>query len=75
MLELQGDLRSLLRESAFFEGIGKLVGFPDAHQKLGLRDQFVSVHAVLFGSGSECREVNICGNVLPSRNFIRIAAD
>lgn len=48
MLELEGDFSTLLRESAFLEGIRKLRALADSHQKLRLRDQLLRVHACLL---------------------------
>ena len=74
MFELQRDFGAFLGQAAFFEGIGKLVGFADAHQELGLRDQLVCPHPVFFRGGGECREVYVGGYVLFARSFVGIGA-
>ena len=39
MLELEGYLRSFLRDAAIFEGIGKLILLSNAHQELRLGEE------------------------------------
>ncbi len=38
MFELQCDFGTLLWETAIFEGVGELISFTDAQQKLRLRN-------------------------------------
>jgi len=75
MLELQRDFRTLLRQAAFFEGVGKLVGFANAHQELRLRNKPVRLHTILFGGSGERSEIYVSSNVLLSGRFIGTPAD
>src|SRR3979411_3139582 len=75
MLELQRHLGALLRQAAFFEGVGKLIGLADAHQELRLRTESLRPHAVEFRGSGEGGEVNIGGNVLFTGSFVGADAD
>src|SRR5437879_7749092 len=75
MLELQRDFGALLRQTAIFKGITKLILLTDSHQKLRLRKQWLNLHAVLFGSRRQRGEIYVRRDVLLSRRFIRICAD
>jgi len=75
MFKLQGHFGALLWQSAFFERIGKLISFPNPHQKLRLRHKSVRVHAVFFGGSGERGEIHISSNVLLAWSFIRIGTD
>src|SRR5258706_15321093 len=71
MLELQRNLRALLRRSGVAERVGKLVRFADAEQELRLRQQRLRLHAggaAEFGGGGE---VDVRGNVLLARRLVR----
>src|SRR5258708_17401731 len=74
MLELQRDFCALLRQATFFESVGKLVGFADAHQELGLRDESLRLHAVFFGGGGEGGEVYVGSDVLFAGGFVGVGA-
>src|SRR5579872_3767134 len=74
MLELQRDLRALLRQTAICKRVRKLVRFSNAQQKLRLRDEPLREHAFFFRRSRKRREVHIRGNVLFTRSFIRILA-
>ena len=57
-----------------FESIGELGGFPDSHQELRLRDEFLRLHPVLFcGCGQGC-EINVDRDVLFSGGFVGVSA-
>ena len=49
MLELQGDLGSLLRQLAGFESIRELIGLANSQKELGLGQRAMHGHAILFG--------------------------
>src|SRR6266576_505330 len=74
MLELQRDFGALLRQTAIFKGITKLILLTDSHQKLRLRKQWLNLHAVLFGSRGQRREIYVRGDVLLSRGLVRICS-
>ena len=75
MLELQCDLRSLLRYAAFFKGIGKLVGFANTHQELRLCEKFVRLHSMVFCGRRHGTEVHVGSDVLFAWRFIRISTN
>src|SRR5580658_2558651 len=75
MLELQRHFRAFLRQAASLEGVGKLVRLSDAHQELGLCEEFARLHTVFLDGGSECGEVHVGGDVLLAGGFIGICAD
>ena len=72
MLQLQRNLRALLRQTAIFKRIRKLVRLSDAQQKLRLRDEFLREHPLLFRRSRKRREIYVCSNVLFARSFIWI---
>ena len=53
MFKLKSDLGSLLRQTAVFEGVGKLIGFADPHQKLRLCLQRLDVEPSILGCARE----------------------
>src|SRR5947209_20391353 len=75
MLELQRDFRALLGQATVFEGVGKLVSFPDAQQELRLRHEFLGLHAMSFCGGGESGEVYVGGDVLFPGRFVGIITD
>src|ERR1700716_902166 len=75
MLKLQRHFGALLRQAAFLEGVGKLIGLADAHQELRLRAEFLRVHAVPFGDGRKGGEVYIGGDVLFTGSIVGTGAD
>ena len=72
VLELKCNLGSFLRQSAFFEGIGKLIVLADSQQKLRLRQQGLDLHSALLGCRGQGGEIHVRGDVLFSRRFVRI---
>ena len=75
MLELQGDFGTLLRQTAFFEGVGELILLADAHQELRLREQRLNLHSLQFRSASQGGEVHVSRDVLFAGSFVRIRAN
>ena len=74
MFELERNFGALLRETAIFECVGKLVRFPDPHQKLGLGPQVLNLHAGLRDRGGEGSEVDVRGQILLAGSLVRVRA-
>src|SRR6202021_1063864 len=75
VLELERDFGALLGQAAVFEGVGKLGSFADAPQELRLRDQLLTLHALLIGGRGQCCEVYVGGDVLFTGGFVGVGAD
>src|SRR5271169_3765452 len=74
VLELESHFGALLRQAAFFEGVGKLRLLADTHQKLRLRDETFGAQSGLFGGCGKSREVYVRGQILLSRSLISVGA-
>ncbi len=74
VFELERHFRSLLRDAAVFEGVGKLIPFANAHQELRLREQFFTLHAGLLAGSGERGEIDVGGEVLLAGSLVGVGA-
>ena len=72
VLELQRDFSALLRHSAVFEHVSKLIRLTDSHQELRLGQQRLGLHAVLYRRRCQRGKVHMRCNVLLARRLISI---
>src|SRR5580658_2197753 len=72
VLKLEGYSRSLLRDVAILEGVGKLITLANAHQELRLRAEFFAAHTSLLARAAERGEIDMGGEVLLTGSLVGI---
>ena len=72
MFQLEGHFRSLLRDAAIFEGVGKLISLADAHQELRLREELFAPACRLARSRGEGSEIDVGGQVLLAGSLVGV---
>src|SRR5271157_3566311 len=74
MFQLQRHFRPFLRNAAVFEGIGKLIPFANAEQKLRLGEEGLTARTNFFTGGCESSEIDVGGEILLAGSLVRIGA-
>src|SRR5579862_5766694 len=59
MLQLERNFRTLLRQSAFLEGVRELICFADAQQELRLGQEGLDPHSITLGSNLQGAEIDV----------------